>query len=46
MVLSRSRVTPRCGVGGTDWSFKAMEWIYGHNPAAVVETGSPATPPA
>jgi 2-polyprenyl-6-methoxyphenol hydroxylase-like FAD-dependent oxidoreductase len=31
--------------GGTDWSFKAMEWIYGHDPAAAVATGSLGLPP-
>ncbi len=30
--------------GGTDWSFKAMEWIYGHDPAAAVDTGSLGLP--
>jgi salicylate hydroxylase len=31
--------------GGTDWSFKAIEWLYGHDPAAAVETGSLGLPP-
>jgi 2-polyprenyl-6-methoxyphenol hydroxylase-like FAD-dependent oxidoreductase len=34
----------RMAAGGTDWSFKAMEWIYGHDPAAAVETGSLGLP--
>ena len=35
----------RMAAGGTDWSFKAMEWIYGHDPAAAVATGSLGLPP-
>ena len=31
--------------GGTDWSFKAMEWIYGHDPAAAVGRGNLGLPP-
>jgi salicylate hydroxylase len=34
----------KMAAGGTDWSFKAMEWIYGHDPAAAVETGSLGLP--
>ena len=30
--------------GGTDWSFKAIEWIYGHDPAAAIETGNLGLP--
>jgi salicylate hydroxylase len=36
----------KMAAGGTDWSFKAMEWIYGHDPAAAVETGALGLPPA
>ena len=36
----------KMAAGGTDWSFKAMEWIYGHDPAAAVETGSLGLPPS
>ena len=32
--------------GGTDWSFKAIAWLYGHDPAAAVETGSLGLPSA
>ena len=35
----------KMAAGGTDWSFKAMEWIYGHDPAAAVETGNLGLPP-
>ena len=35
----------KMAAGGTDWSFKAMEWVYGHDPAAAVETGSLGLPP-
>jgi salicylate hydroxylase len=31
--------------GGTDWSFKAVEWLYGYDPAVAVETGSLGLPP-
>ena len=30
----------KMAAGGTDWSFKAIEWIYGHDPVAAVETGN------
>jgi salicylate hydroxylase len=30
----------KMAAGGTDWSFKAIEWIYGHDPATAVETGN------
>ena len=30
--------------GGTDWSFKAIAWLYGHDPVAAVETGSLGLP--
>ena len=35
----------KMAAGGTDWSFKAMEWIYSHDPAAAVETGNFGLPP-
>jgi len=35
----------KMAAGGTDWSFKAMEWIFGHDPAAAVETGNLGLPP-
>jgi len=35
----------KMAAGGTDWSFKAMEWIYGHDPGAAVETGNLGLPP-
>ena len=36
----------RMAGGATDWSFKAIEWIYGHDPEAAVETGSLGLPAA
>ena len=36
----------KMAAGGTDWSFKAMEWISGHDPAAAVETGNLGLPPS
>jgi salicylate hydroxylase len=32
--------------GGTDWSFKAMGWLFGYDPADAVETGNLGLPPA
>lgn len=32
--------------GATDWSFKAVEWIYGHDTEAAVETGNLGLPSA
>ena len=34
----------KMAAGGTDWSFKAMGWVYGHDPAAAVETGDLGLP--
>ena len=34
----------KMAAGGTDWSFKAIEWIYGHVPVAAVETGNLGRP--
>jgi hypothetical protein len=34
----------KMAVGGTDWSFKAMEWIYAYDPADAVETGNLGLP--
>ena len=34
----------KMAAGGTDWSFKAIEWIYGHDPVAAVETGNLGLP--
>jgi salicylate hydroxylase len=34
----------KMATGATDWSFKAVEWLYGHDPAAAVETGSLGLP--
>jgi salicylate hydroxylase len=34
----------KMATGGTDWSFKAIEWIYGHDPVAAVETGNLGLP--
>lgn len=31
--------------GGTDWSIKAIAWIYGYDSAAAVETGNLGLPP-
>ena len=31
--------------GGTDWSFKAMEWLFAYNPVEAVETGNLGLPP-
>ena len=35
----------KMAAGGTDWSFRAIEWLYGHDPVAAVETGSLGLPP-
>ena len=32
--------------GGTDWSVKTIGWLYGHDAAAVVDTGNLGLPPA
>ncbi len=34
----------KMAAGGTDWSFKAIAWLYGHDPAGAVETGSLGLP--
>jgi salicylate hydroxylase len=31
--------------GGTDWSFKAMDWLFGYDSANAVETGNLGLPP-
>jgi salicylate hydroxylase len=31
--------------GGTDWSFKAMGWLFAYNPVEAVETGNLGLPP-
>jgi salicylate hydroxylase len=31
--------------GGTDWSFKAMGWLFAYNPVDAVETGNLGLPP-
>ena len=36
----------RMAGGATDWSFKAIEWLYGYDPEAAVETGDLGLPPA
>jgi salicylate hydroxylase len=34
----------KMAAGGTDWSFKAIAWLYGYDPAAAVKTGSLGLP--
>jgi salicylate hydroxylase len=34
----------KMAAGGTDWSFKAIAWLYGYDPAAEVKTGSLGLP--
>lgn len=34
----------KMAAGGTDWSFKSIEWIYGHDAAAAAETGNLGLP--
>lgn len=34
----------RMAGGGTDWSFKAIEWLYGHDAVTAVESGSLGLP--
>jgi salicylate hydroxylase len=34
----------KMAAGGTDWSFKAIEWLYGYDPAAAAETGNLGLP--
>ena len=29
---ARVEMDAKMAAGGTDWSFKAMEWVYGHDP--------------
>jgi 2-polyprenyl-6-methoxyphenol hydroxylase-like FAD-dependent oxidoreductase len=36
----------KMAAGGTDWSVKAIGWLWDYDPAAVVETGSLGLPPA
>lgn len=35
----------RMAAGGTDWSFKAMGWLFAYDPADAVETGNLGLPP-
>jgi salicylate hydroxylase len=35
----------KMATGGTDWSFKAIAWIYGYDSAAAVDTGDLGLPP-
>jgi salicylate hydroxylase len=44
--LEQAARDAKMATGATDWSFKAVEWLYGHDPAAAVETGSLGLPPA
>jgi hypothetical protein len=32
--------------GGTDWSIKAIAWLYSYDAAAAVETGNLGLPPS
>jgi salicylate hydroxylase len=36
----------KMATGGTDWSIQTIGWLYGHDAAAVVETGDLGLPPA
>jgi salicylate hydroxylase len=36
----------KMAAGGTDWSIETIGWLYGHDAAAVVETGNLGLPPA
>ena len=35
----------KMAAGGTDWSIETIGWLYGHDAAAVVETGNLGLPP-